>query len=235
MGQERKVCTSSIYAWLLLIGAGWGVYLPYSLKGITVVNDAIAGTSARSYYNGSHFSKIASLVTAGDYVIIEFGHNDGGSLSPDNGRSDCAGSGSQTCTTAAGVVVQTYVTYLTEAAKAMVAKGAKVIISSPTPDNPCESGTCSYTPSRFTAYCKIVVQNVGAMASFVDHGQYVANEFIKLGASVVDGYYPKDHTHTSPVGANVVAAQFVKGVLCAQDSFAAYVKNTTASIDGKCL
>jgi len=235
VGQERKVCTSSIYAWLLLIGAGWGVYLPYSLKGITVVNDAIAGTSARSYYNGSHFSKITSLVAAGDYVIIEFGHNDGGSLSPDNGRSDCAGSGSQTCTTAAGVVVQTYVTYLTEAAKAMVAKGAKVIISSPTPDNPCESGTCSYTPSRFTAYCKIVVQNVGAMASFVDHGQYVANEFIKLGASVVDGYYPKDHTHTSPVGANVVAAQFVKGVLCAQDSFAAYVKNTTASIDGKCL
>ena len=142
------------YPWLLLIGAGWGVYLPYSLKGITVVNDAIAGTSARSYYNGSHFSKITSLVTAGDYVIIEFGHNDGGGLSPDNGRSDCAGSGSQTCTTAAGVVVQTYVTYLTEAAKAMVAKGAKVIISSPTPDNPCESGTCSYTPSRFTGIAK---------------------------------------------------------------------------------
>jgi rhamnogalacturonan acetylesterase len=102
------------------------------------VNDAIAGTSARSYYNGSHFSKIASLVTVGNYVIIEFGHNDGGSLSPDNGRSDCAGSGSQTCTTAAGVVVQTYVTYLTEAAKAIVAKGAKVIVASPTPDNPCE-------------------------------------------------------------------------------------------------
>jgi rhamnogalacturonan acetylesterase len=69
----------------------------------------------------------------------------------------------------------------------------------------------------------------------VDHGQYVANEFAKLGAGVVNGYYPIDHTHTSPTGANVVAAQFVKGILCANDSFANYVKNTTASIDGNCL
>jgi len=110
-------------------------------------------------------------------VIIEFGHNDGGSLSKtDNGRTDCGGSGSETCTTAAGVVVQTYVTYLTNAAKAIIAKGAKVINILPTPDNTCESGRVAYTASRFTGYCKIVVQNAGAMASFVDHGQYVANE-----------------------------------------------------------
>lgn len=134
------------------------------------MNDAIAGRSARSYYNESCFAKIADVVTTGDYVIIEFGHNDGGSLSTDNGRSDCIGLGNETCTTAAGVVVQTYVTYLTNAAKAIIAKGAKVIISSPTPDNTCETATCSYSPSRFTGYCKIVVQNAGAMASFVDHG-----------------------------------------------------------------
>jgi rhamnogalacturonan acetylesterase len=214
---------------------GWGEYLAYSLRGISVVNDAVAGRSARSYYNESRFTAIADAVTTGDYVIIEFGHNDGGSLAIDNGRSDCLGSGSETCTTADGVVVQTYVTYLTNAAKSIIANGAKVIISSPTPDNTCESGTCSYSPSRFTGYCKIVVQNAGAKASFIDHGQYVANEFASLGADVVNGYYPNDHTHTSPVGANVVAAQFVKGVLCANDVFATYVKNTTASIDGNCL
>jgi rhamnogalacturonan acetylesterase len=218
-----------------LTPTGWGEYLAYSLQGITVVNDAIAGRSARSYSDESRFTSMADVVTTGDYVIIEFGHNDGGSLSVDNGRSDCVGSGSETCTTAAGLVVQTYVTYLTNAAKAIIANGANVIISSPTPDNTCESGTCTYSPSRFTGYCKIVIQNAGAKASFVDHGQYVANEFAKLGADVVNGYYPIDHTHTSPTGANVVAAQFVKVVLCANDSFATHVKNTTASIDGKCL
>lgn len=211
------------------------MYLPYSLTGVTVVNDAVAGRSARSYTDEGRFKTLINTVTSGDWVIIEFGHNDGGSLSTDNGRSDCVGSGKETCTTAAGIVVQTYVTYLTNAAKSLIAKGAKVIISSPTPDNPCESGKCSYTPSRFTGYGKTIVANAGIGASFVDHGQYVANAFIKLGATVVDSYFPKEHTHTSPAGANVVAAAFMKGLLCANDKLAAHSKNTTASISGSCI
>ncbi|TVY45563.1 Rhamnogalacturonan acetylesterase [Lachnellula occidentalis] len=214
---------------------GWGVYLPYSLS-LTVVNDAIGGRSARSYTDEGRFTTLANTVASGDFVVIEFGHNDGGSLTPtDNLRSDCAGSGSETCTTAAGVVVQTYPTYLTAAAKLMTAKGAHVIISSPTPDNVCETGTCSYTASRFTGYGEIVVANVGSSATFVDHGQYVADRYIALGATAVDAFYPNDHTHTSPDGAAVVAGQFVKGLLCANNPLAAYVKNTTASVVGSCI
>jgi rhamnogalacturonan acetylesterase len=33
---------------------------------------------------------MAPSVKSGDYVVIEFGHNDGGSLSTDNGRTDCS-------------------------------------------------------------------------------------------------------------------------------------------------
>lgn len=69
----------------------------------------------------------------------------------------------------------------------------------------------------------------------MDHGQYVANEFIALGATVVDSYYPIDHTHTSPIGADVVAKAFMKGLMCANDKLAAYSKNTTASITGSCI
>lgn len=215
---------------------GWGVYLPYSLKTVTVINDAVAGRSARSYTDEGRFTTLIDTVASGDWVIIEFGHNDGGSLTPtDNGRSDCLGSGDETCTTAAGVVVQTYVTYLTNAAKSLIAKGAKVIISSPTPDNTCETGTCSYTPPRFTAYCQDVVTNAGSGASFVDHGQYLANEYAVLGATVVNSYYPIDHTHTSPIGANVVAAAFMKGLLCSDNPLAVYSKNTTASVTGSCI
>jgi len=215
---------------------GWGVYLPYSLTGVTVINDAIAGRSARSYSDEGRFTTIINAVVSGDFVLIEFGHNDGGSLTPtDNGRSDCVGSGSETCVSATGAIVQTYPTYLTNAAKAMVAKGAHVIISSPTPDNPCETGTCSYAANRFTGYCQVVVSNTGSLSAFVDHGQYVANRFIALGATTVDSYYPIDHTHTSPAGANVVAAAFVKGLLCGGSPLASYVKNTTASIAGSCI
>ncbi|CAG8978857.1 hypothetical protein HYALB_00008512 [Hymenoscyphus albidus] len=213
---------------------GWGVYLPYSLTGVKVVNKAIGGRSVRSFTDEDRFDAIAKDVVAGDIVIMEFGHNDGGSLTPtDNGRTACVGAGSETCTTAAGIVVQTYPTYLTNAAKLMTAKGAKVIICSPTPNNVCEGGTCSYSAPRFTEYGRIAVKNVGSAASFVDHGLYVANRYIALGAAATNAFYPTDHTHTSPAGADSVAGQFVKALVCSKNPFlAAYVKNST--IVGTC-
>lgn len=75
---------------------GWGEYIKYSLS-IPVVNDAMAGRSARSYTREGRFETITNTVKSGDWVIIEFGHNDGTS-SPDNGRSDCPGTGSEVCT-----------------------------------------------------------------------------------------------------------------------------------------
>ncbi|KAF7906663.1 hypothetical protein EAF00_000942 [Botryotinia globosa] len=216
---------------------GWGVYLPYSLT-IPVVNDAKAGRSARSYTVENRFGAVIDTLKSGDIVIIEFGHNDGGSLTPtDNGRSDCVGAGKETCTTDAGVIVQTYPTYLTNATELMTAKGAHVIISSPTPDNTCETGTCSYTSPRFTGYGKIVVENVGSKASFIDHGTYLANQYAVLGAKTVDTYYPNDHTHTSPIAADLVAGVFVKGILCAGSSnpLYSYIKNGTDSVVGTCV
>jgi rhamnogalacturonan acetylesterase len=221
----------------LIFSPGWGVYLPYSITGATVVNLAIGGRSARSYTDEGRFTSLAAKVVSGDLVIIEFGHNDGGSLSAtDNGRTDCGGSGAETCKTPAGVVVQTYPTYLTKAAKLMTAKGARVILSSPTPNNVCEGGTCSYTPPRFTDYCKIVVKNVNtSLASFIDHGQYVGNRYIALGAAKTTAFYPVDHTHTSPAGADSVAGQFVKAALCSKSVLASYIKNATASVAGTCV
>lgn len=216
---------------------GFGEYLKYSFKDITIINKAVAGRSARSYYNEGRFQAVADLVEEGDYVLFEFGHNDGGSLSTtDNGRTDCYGDGNQTCVSpTTGDIVYTYVHYLVQAGELMTAKGAHVIVASPTPDNPWESGTFSYTASRFTGYAKIVATTLGSLAAFVDHGQYVANEFDILGATVVDAFYPIDHTHTSPAGANVVAGQFVKGVLCGGSSGAAYIKNSTSSVAGSCI
>ncbi|CZT12788.1 hypothetical protein WAI453_004831 [Rhynchosporium graminicola] len=213
---------------------GWGVFLPFSVKDAKVVNAAIGGRSARSYFNEGRFTRIADKVVPGDYVVFGFGHNDGGSLEPDNGRTDCLGSGNETCITSAGLIVQTYVTYLTQAAKAIVAKGAKVIISSPTPNNICEGTGCAYTAPRYTAYCRQVVSNVGSNLSFIDLGQYLANEYIRLGKATVDSFYPIDHTHTSPAGANVVAQSFVKAVLCGNGVLAPYIKNGTSDVAGNC-
>lgn len=78
---------------------GWGEYLHYSLdpSAAVVSNKAIAGRSARSFSREGRFDAVTALLQAGDWVVIEFGHNDGGSLSTDNGRTDCFGDGAQTC------------------------------------------------------------------------------------------------------------------------------------------
>ena len=110
---------------------GWGNYIGKYLK-VTAVNKAIGGRSARSYTNEGRFTEIVNLVKQGDIVVIEFGHNDGGSPeSDDNGRSDCPGAGTETCTSdATGETVYTFVYYVIQAAKLMTAKGATVILSS---------------------------------------------------------------------------------------------------------
>lgn len=174
-------------------------------------------------------------------MIIEFGHNDGGSLSSsDNGRSVCPGTGAETCKSTyngQAVTVHTFPWYLTEAGKAIIAKGAKVIMSSQTPNNPWESGTFTYTDGgRFVKYAKDVATALGANAMYVDHGAYTANIFKTLGKAKTDALFPSDHTHTSPAGADVVSKAFVKGLQCGGGGFLKdYVKNATATIQGTCL
>jgi len=114
-----------------------------------------------------------------------------------------------------------------------MAKGGKVIMSSQTPNNPWESGTFSYTGNRFVTYAQLAATRIGAY--YIDHGQYVANRFQTIGAATTNSYFPVDHTHTSPKGADVVQAAFVKAVLCAGNPLSSYIKNTTAGVIGTCV
>ncbi|KAL9058177.1 MAG: hypothetical protein Q9162_001901 [Coniocarpon cinnabarinum] len=192
---------------------GWGVPLVSDMT-IPIVNNAIAGRSARSFTREGRFTAMAQNVKQGDYVIIEFGHNDGGSLTPtDNGRTDCNpvnGNYATTCqTTYSGVAetVLTYEAYLVNAAKLFQSKGATVIISSATPNNVWETGTYTYSANRFVGYARDAA--AATKSVFIDHGQSTADAYQKLGATTVDSFYPHDHTHTSPAGATVVAQAFV--------------------------
>ncbi|KAB8073128.1 SGNH hydrolase-type esterase domain-containing protein [Aspergillus leporis] len=211
---------------------GWGEYV--SDVSATVSNKAIGGRSARSYTREGRFDAIADVLKAGDYVVIEFGHNDGGSLSTDNGRTDCPGTGSETCETVYNGVAETVLTfpaYLENAAKTFVSKGAKVLISSQTPNNVWETGTYSYSPNRFVEYAKLAAATAGV--DYVDHGAYVAARYKALGADTVNSYYPNDHTHTNPEGAQVVADAFLKAVTCSNVALKSVL--TSSNFPGNCL
>ncbi|KAH8900799.1 GDSL-like Lipase/Acylhydrolase [Thozetella sp. PMI_491] len=193
---------------------GWGQYFgKYSTA--TVVNKAIGGRSARSYWNEGRFSAVADVVQSGDIVVIEFGHNDGGSpTSSDNGRSDCPGAGTETCISdATGETVYTFVFYVIQAAKLMLAKGATVVLSSQTPNNLWEGGTFSSSPPRFVGYQKTAAAALASSSvSFVDHFQAVSNMYKKLGNTATNALYPNDHTHTSPTGADLSAQAFAQAI-----------------------
>ncbi|KAF1988949.1 carbohydrate esterase family 12 protein [Aulographum hederae CBS 113979] len=208
---------------------GWGNALGPYLK-VPFANRAIGGRSARSYTAEGRFAKIIADVKPGDYVVIEFGHNDGGSLSPiDNGRTDCFGTGNETCVgTYANQpkVVYTFNKYIQDAGKAIAKKGAYVVYSSMTPNNPYggTTGKFAYAPSRFAEFCEDSAKAVGEMASYVDHGSYTADTFKTVGAAMTNSYFPQDHTHTSQIGAAVVADTFVRALMCSESPMKDMIK-----------
>mgnify|MGYP001082440099 CR=1 FL=1 len=63
---------------------GWGQMLPVYLQGkIKVDNHAVNGRSSKSFIDEGRWDNVMSLIRPGDYVIIQFGHNDEKIKSPD--------------------------------------------------------------------------------------------------------------------------------------------------------
>lgn len=63
---------------------GWGQMLPMMLQGpVKVSNHAVNGKSSKSFIESGLWDKMMAGVKKGDYVIIQFGHNDEKIKSPD--------------------------------------------------------------------------------------------------------------------------------------------------------
>lgn len=56
---------------------GWGMVLQgFFDEGVRIENHAVNGRSSRSFYTEGRWKKVIDKVKPGDYVIIQFGHND---------------------------------------------------------------------------------------------------------------------------------------------------------------
>jgi rhamnogalacturonan acetylesterase len=86
---------------------------------------------------------------------------------------------------------------------------------------------------RFVGYAQDVAAATGV--TYVDHYDYVVQAYNAIGETTVDTYYPIDHTHTSPTGANVVAEAFVRGLLCGSSSLKAYVNSAGEDAPSKSM
>jgi len=215
---------------------GWGQELAQYLT-LPVVNSAIAGRSARSFTEEGHFTTLINTVKAGDFVVIEFGHNDGSSGAVDNGRQDAPGSdfdGTATVQTANGtsIVIHTFNFYIQNAVTALLAKKAIPIVSSQTPDDIWANG--AITPAgRFVGFAQLAASRTDV--AYVDHYDYVAQLYESIGQTTVTTFYPLDHTHTSPTGANVVAEAFVRGLTCGGSALSKKLSTAGKNVPGHCM
>ncbi|HYH03340.1 MAG TPA: rhamnogalacturonan acetylesterase [Bacillota bacterium] len=56
---------------------GWGEYLPnYFQENVAIINKSEGGRSSRSFINESRLKDILDVIKPGDYLFIQFGHND---------------------------------------------------------------------------------------------------------------------------------------------------------------
>ncbi|KAB5588828.1 GDSL-like lipase/acylhydrolase [Ceratobasidium theobromae] len=217
---------------------GWGVKIPDYLENITVVNKAVSGRSARSYWREGKWAAVQASLVAGDYVIIEFGHNDGGSPSTSD-RASVVGEGTatETVTLSDGTVetVYTWPTYVGWMIDGAKSKGATPIISAQTPNNPYEnSDTIVNSPPRFVGYAKNIATSKGV--PYVDHFAASISLYTKLGKTVTESYFPIDHTHTNDAGANQVAWAFLSGLRCpaASGVLSGYVNSVGQGAGARC-
>ena len=76
---------------------GWGERVaPYfDPKKINVVNHAIGGRSSRTFFTEGRWERTLAQMKAGDFVIIQFGHNDGGRIGDPTAKGRPSGRGTR--------------------------------------------------------------------------------------------------------------------------------------------
>jgi rhamnogalacturonan acetylesterase len=220
--------------------AGWGAPLAdyFDPAKVTVFNVSHAGQSSRTYFNDPEdWPSVVGTISAGDFVLLVFGLNDGGPPYSSTSRGSIPGIGDETkeLTKPGGSVetAHTYGWYLSAMATAARDKGAQVYLLTVTVRNiwtnpnaefkdakPVGPLPPNYDPKQdriergnangqFTQWTKEVAEKL--RLPVLDLTNLCADKFEKLGRETVDTYF-SDHNNTYAQGADVVAAAIVSGL-----------------------
>jgi rhamnogalacturonan acetylesterase len=224
---------------------GWGDHFAhyFDTTKVNVANRAIAGRSARSYMNEGAWDRVLAEMKPGDYVLLQWGHNDGGGpLTPDfKGRGEGKGIGDDSVDIPitmpyragplAGKTVETVHTYGWYNRKYIAdtrAKGATPILLTVTVRNIWPVGADGKPHiERDMGYRDYDMQIAAAEhVPLADMATIAADKFEMLGVETTALLFPSDHTHTSPVGAEMNAASVVTALRNAQTPLVQYLAPT---------
>lgn len=196
---------------------GWGDPIKsfFDPSKINVVNRALGGRSSRSYLTEGLWERVRRELKPGDFVLMQFGHNDGGPLDTGRARASLHGAGDETkaivnANTGEHEVVHTYGWYLRTYIRDTKAKGATPIVLSMVPRNMWKDGRVLRVSDSYGKWAREVAESEGV--PFVDLNEIIAQKYEAMGPVKVKTLFPGDHTHTSPEGARLNAASVVEGV-----------------------
>jgi lysophospholipase L1-like esterase len=224
---------------------GWGDHFAhyFDTTKVNVANRAIAGRSARSYMNEGAWDKVLAEMKAGDYVLLQWGHNDGGGpLTPDfRARGEGKGIGEESVDIPitmplkvgplAGKTTETVHTYGWYNRKYIAdtrAKGATPMLLTVTVRNIWPKGADGQPHIEHDmGYRDFDFQIAAAeKVQLIDMATIAADKFEMLGVQTTSLLFPIDHTHTSPVGAEMNAASVVTALKTAKSPLVQYLAPT---------
>ena len=185
--------------------ASWGQMIPrWFDENVCIANYAESGETSTSFMAEKRLDKVLSMIKSGDYLFVEFGHND------EKDKGDNAGAFLNYAEN-----LRTYI------AKAKL-KGANPIILSPTARRWFNGETVTNTHGDYPTAARQVAENEGV--PFIDITQMTTDMLEAYGSSDSTKFYVhypagvysevalKDDTHFNNFGAYEVAKCVVMGL-----------------------
>lgn len=216
---------------------GWGYeeHKYYDENNVTVENQALGGTSPRTFYKLPFLWKtVIGGVRKGDYVFLELGHNDNGPIDSIRARSSYRPEGKLSLSSDSTIIynkvtqcqdtVYTFGGYMRRFINEIRAKGAVPVLFTLTPRNAREEGSDriqrklkDFTPAIFALGEEMKVP-------VVDLNDISATKLEKFSKWKVDYHFYLDKIHSSAYGACLNAESAAQGIdqLALDDSYDAF-------------
>ncbi len=203
---------------------GWGQCLAeqFNAEKVTIDNAALGGRSSRSYLREGLWDKVREKLQPGDFVIIQFGHNDGGPIDKEKARASIKGNGDEEKEvtiqeTGVKETVHSYGWYLRHYTTEAKAKGATAIICSQIPRNIWTAEKVGRADGDYGKWAAEAAQGCGAL--FLNLNALISDRYDVLGQEKVGTEYftTKDHTHTTAAGAVLNATCVAAGIRLLKD------------------
>ena len=192
---------------------GWGERIAqyFDTSRVNIVNHAIGGRSSRTFFTEGRWERVLQQLKAGDVVLIQFGHNDGGRIGdPANkNRASAPGIGPETVTDTrpdgTQEQVHSFGWYMSRYVADAKARGVTVVLLSPVPHRDAWEQGRDF--ASFAEWGRQVAAREGAL--FADLTMTVSEGYRRVGAATVNGFFSDARTHTNDAGARFNAESVV--------------------------